>query len=70
MDANTLTSNLEEEICPGQDVVLTCSTNYYGNVQWFYDGISLGYQGSINTTKDVTVSGFTFILYIHIEFQS
>ncbi len=43
VDAGSLTSNLEEEICPGQDVVLTCNTNYYDNVQWFYDGISLGY---------------------------
>ncbi len=59
VDANTLTSNLEEEICPGQDVVLTCSNNYE-NAQWFYDGTSLGYPGSINITKDVTVSGFTF----------
>ncbi len=61
VDAYSLTSNLEEEICPGQDVVLTGS-NYYENAQWFYDGTSLGYPGSINITKDVTVSGFTFSL--------
>ncbi len=70
MDAVTLTPNLGK-LCPGQDVVLTCSTptsNYGGYViDWFYNRILLDTRGfhqsdPISTTRDVIVSGFMFSL--------
>ncbi len=68
MDAATLTPNLGE-LCPGQDVVLTCSTtlsNTDGQMNWFYNGMTrysriLSYTDSINTTRDV---GFMFSLVL------
>ncbi len=65
MDAATLTPNLGE-LCPGQDVVLTCSTTLSiteVQMNWFYNGMTLDTAGfsltdPINTTRDVMVSGF------------
>ncbi len=66
MDAVTLTPNLGE-LCPGQDVVLTCSTTEGDVMSWFYNGMCLDIAGfipsdPINTTRDVMVSGFMFSL--------
>ncbi len=66
MDAATLAPNLGE-LCPGQDVVLTCSTTDGDVMNWFYDGMSLNTAGfipsdPINSTRDVMVSGFMFSL--------
>ncbi len=66
MDAVTLTPNLGE-LCPGQDVVLTCSTTDGDAMIWVYNGMSLDPAGfipsdPINTTRDVMVSGFMFSL--------
>ncbi len=66
MDAATLTPNLGE-LCPGQDVVLTCSTTEGDAMIWFYNGMSLDTAGfllsdPISTTRDVMVSGFMFSL--------
>ncbi len=66
MDAVTLTPNLGE-LCPGQDVVLTCSTTDGDVMVWLYDGMNLDPGGflpsdPINTTRDVMVSGFMFSL--------
>ncbi len=66
VDAVTLTPNLEE-LCPGQDVVLTCSTTDGVSMNWFYNGMSLDPAGfipsdPISTTRDVVVSGFMFSL--------
>ncbi len=83
VDAVTLTPNLVE-LCPGQDVVLTCSTTDGDIMNWFYNGMILDTAGflpsdPISTTRDVMVSGFMFSLEltssmpevcIHIEFQS
>ncbi len=66
MNAVTLTPNLGE-LCPGQDVVLTCSTTDGVSMNWVYNGMSLDPAGflpsdPINTTRDVMVSGFMFSL--------
>ncbi len=66
VDAVTLTPNLGE-LCPGQLVVLTCSTTDGDSMNWFYNGISLDVGGfipsdPIRTTRDVMVSGFMFFL--------
>ncbi len=66
MDAVTLTPNLGE-LCPGQDVVLTCSTTDGATMNWLYSGMSLDRSAfipsdPINTTRDVMVSGFMFSL--------
>ncbi len=66
MNAVTLTPNLGE-LCPGQDVVLTCSTTDGTAMSWFYNGMSLDPAGflpsdPINTTRNVMVSGFMFFL--------
>ncbi len=71
MDAATLTPNLGE-LCPGQDVVLTCSTTSSiteGQMNWFYNGMPLDRAGfsltdPISTTRDVMVSGFMFSLVL------
>ncbi len=71
MDAATLTPNLGE-LCPGQDVVLTCSTTLSiteGQMNWFYNGMTLDTAGftltdPVNTTRDVIVSGFMFSLVL------
>ncbi len=69
MDAVTLTPNLGE-LCPGQDVVLTCSITDGDGISWFYNGMSLSYYGGffhydpINITRDVMVSGFMFSLVL------
>ncbi len=71
MDAATLTPNLGE-LCPGQDVVLTCSTTSSitdGQMNWLYNGMLLDRAGfsltdPVNTTRDVTVSGFMFSLVL------
>ncbi len=60
MDAATLTPN-HGELCPGQDVVLTCSTTDGDTMNWFYNGMSLDTAGflpsdPISTTRDVMVS--------------
>ncbi len=66
MDAVTLTPNLGE-LCPGQDVMLTCSTTITDGddsiMDWFYDGMLLAQVGfsltdPVNTTRDVMASGF------------
>ncbi len=67
MDAVTLTPNLGE-LCPGQDVVLTCSTTG-DTMNWLYNGMSLDPGGfipsdPISTTRDVMVSGFMFSLVL------
>ena len=63
MDAVTLTPNLGE-LCPGQDVVLTCSIAEGVAMSWFYNGMSIGSglvsTDPINTHRDVIVSGFMF----------
>ncbi len=66
MDAVTLTPNLGE-LCPGQDVVLTCSTTDSVAMSWFYNGMNLDTAGfipsdPISTTRDVMVPGFMFSL--------
>ncbi len=63
-----LTPNLEE-LCPGQDVVLTCSTTDGDAMNWFYNGMNLDTAGflpsdPISTTRDVMVSGFMFSLVL------
>ena len=65
MDAVTLTPNLGE-LCPGQDVVLTCSTTEGSTMGWIYnemvnigDGFLIPFD-AINTTQDDVVSGFMF----------
>ncbi len=68
VDAVTLTPNLGE-LCPGQDVVLTCSTTDGIIMNWVYNGMSLDPGGflrldPINTTRDVIVSGFMFSLVL------
>ncbi len=52
MDAVTLTPNLGE-LCPGQDVVLTCSTT--NAMIWIYNGVNLDLDGFTpsNITRDV-----------------
>ncbi len=60
MDAVTLTP-----ICPGQEVVLACSTTDGDVMSWLYNGMSLDTAGftpsdPISTTRDVMVSGFMF----------
>ncbi len=59
VDAVTLTPNLGE-LCPGQDVVLTCSTTDGDVMNWFYNGMGLDPSGfipsdPINTTRDIMV---------------
>ncbi len=66
VDAATLTPNLGE-LCPGQDVVLTCSTSEGDTMNWFYNGMDLDPIGfipsdPISTPRDVMVSGFMFSL--------
>ncbi len=70
VDAATLTPNLGG-LCPGQDVVLTCSTTSSiteGQMNWFYNGMTLdtaGFTlttGPVDTIRDVMVSGFMFSL--------
>ena len=66
MDAVTLTPNLGE-LCPGQDVVLTCSNTDGDIMSWFYNGMILDPAGfvpsdPISSTGDVMVSGFMFAL--------
>ncbi len=66
MNAATLTPNLGE-LCPGQDVLLTCSTTDGDVMNWFYNGLNLDANGflpsdPISTTRDVMVSGFMFSL--------
>ncbi len=66
MDAVTLTPNLGG-LCPGQDVVLTCSTTDGDVMSWIYNGMSLDTHGfilsdPISTPRDVMVSGFMFSL--------
>ncbi len=66
VDAATLTPNLGE-LCPGQDVVLTCSTTDGDTMSWLYNGMNLDPAGFIpsdliNTTRDVMVSGFMLSL--------
>ncbi len=67
VDAVTLTPNLGE-LCPGQDVVLTCSTTDGDVMNWLYDGMNLDTGGGflpsdpISTTRDVMESGFMFSL--------
>ncbi len=72
MDAATLTPNLGE-LCPGQDVVLTCSTTDGDTMNWLYNGMTLetsvGTPGllssdPINTTRDLMGSGFMFSLLL------
>ncbi len=68
MDAATLTPNLGE-LCPGQDVVLTCSTTDGVAMNWFYNGMDLDRAGflpsdPISTPRDVMVSGFMFSLVL------
>ncbi len=68
VDAVTLTPNLGE-LCPGQDVVLTCSTSDGDIMNWFYNGMNLDTSGfipsdPISTTRDVMVSGFMFSLVL------
>ena len=63
MDAVTLTPNLGE-LCPGQDVVLTCSTTEGVTMDWIYNGMSIGIgfipNDGINSSRDVMLSGFMF----------
>ena len=67
MDAVTLTPNLGE-LCPGQDVVLTCSTTEGDKMNWFYNGmeimnsIFIGIINPIGDSRTVEVSGFMFSL--------
>ncbi len=70
--AATLTPNLGE-LCPGQDVVLTCSTTDGDAMSWLYDGTRLGTSvgtpglfssDPINTTRDLMASGFMFSLVL------
>ncbi len=68
MDAVTLTPNLGE-LCPGQDVVLSCSTTEVDVMSWVYNGMSRNTAGflrsdPINTTRDVMISGFMFSLVL------
>ncbi len=67
MDAVTLNTPNLGELCPGQDVVLTCSTTDGDIMNWFYNGMNIDPEGfvpsdPINTTRDVMVSGFMFSL--------
>ncbi len=63
VDAVTLTPNLGE-LCPGQDVVLTCSTTDGDTMSWFYNGMSLSAAGFIpsDPISSTRVSGFMFSL--------
>ncbi len=66
VDAATLTPNLGE-LCPGQDVVLTCSTTDGFVMNWLYNEMNLDTAGflssdPISTTRDLMVSGFMFSL--------
>ncbi len=73
VDAATLTPDLGE-LCPGQDVVLTCSTGDGDIMSWLYNGMTLGTSGAgtpslfssdpINTTRDLMGSGFMFSLVL------
>ncbi len=66
VDAVTLTPNLGE-LCPGLDVVLTCSTTDGDVMNWLYNEMNLDPAGflpsdPISTPRDVMVSGFMFSL--------
>ncbi len=67
MEAEIDYTNIEE-ICHGQDVVITCNAGLtdFRYIDWYYNGMSLGLthpiNTPINTTRDVIVSGFTFTL--------
>ncbi len=64
MDAVTLTPNLGE-LCPGQDVVLTCSTTE-GTMEWLYNGVVISGSvfaeslDSVGTSRSLQASGFMF----------
>ncbi len=58
-----------EELCPGQDVVLTCSTDSTDSVvmtlYWFHSGYTLAEfspSDAINTNRDVMIYGYMFSL--------
>ena len=63
MDAVTLTPNFGE-LCPGQDVVLTCSTTEGVTMSWFYNRMNIGSgfitSDPINSSRNVIVSGLMF----------
>ncbi len=64
VDGATLTPNLGE-LCPGQDVVLTCSTSE-GTMEWLYNGVEI--SGStfavsldpVGDSRSLQASGFMF----------
>ncbi len=64
VSTTTLTPNLGE-LCPGQDVVLTCSTTE-GRMTWLYNGVDITdssfveSQDPIGDSRSLQASGFMF----------
>ncbi len=64
VSTTTLTPNLGE-LCPGQDVVLTCSTTE-GAMTWLYNGVDIRESSfaesldPIGDSRSLQASGFMF----------